>query len=188
MTVYLVTSLHRSISSMMMRCLEAGGMDMVSGREQDKMNINAAILNPKYIPNPNGFYAMDDEEEFERSDFFAEYANKLLKIPPNRLLGLPKGDCWIIFIKRNPEEILASMKKFLPFNLFPFEPAIWFYDPVVGALIKKLKAKGYRISIVDYSEVIKNPTKTFQKLKLPINIRKAVKMVDPKLYRNIKHG
>ena len=50
--VYIVTSLHRSGSSMTMRCLEAGGLTPVH-------NPVAILLNQvlhDYIPNPNGFY------------------------------------------------------------------------------------------------------------------------------------
>ena len=182
MTVYLVTSFHRSGSSMMMRCLEAGGMQAVYDDAQDFMNVTHE--RDGYQPNPNGFYAMSGNE-FKRPDFAQEYDGMLVKIPAGDAFMLPPGDYRILFMWREPVEILKSMATFTPFNTFTYESVIHFYDQAVTAFVARTGAE-----IVRYSDVLNDPFSTFAALTSdgwPIDAAKAATCVDPALYRSVHH-
>lgn len=186
MTVYLVTSLHRSGSSMMMRGLIAGGMQGVYGEDQDWLNVSAG--RPGYQPNPHGFYALDDPSEFARPDFAEEYAGKLVKLPPGMALRLPVGDYRVVFMQRAPAQILASMLAMSPLDLFTLEPAIWFYAKVRDAMILAMQARGAVVDVVKYADVIASPLTAFTSLQSagwPINPALAAAVVDPALYRSV---
>ena len=82
--VYLVVNIHRSGSSMMMRCLEAGGLVPVYDKNADVMNHSA----PKdYVPNPNGYYQFggDINPAFARL-----HDGKVVKFPISNLKDLPQ--------------------------------------------------------------------------------------------------
>lgn len=186
MTVYLVTSLHRSGSSMMMRGLIAGGMQGVYGANQDWLNVEAG--RPGYQPNPHGFYALDDPSEFARPDFAEEYAGKLVKLPPGMALRLPAGNYRAVFMQRAPAQILASMASMSPYGLFGTEPAIWFYAKVRDALALALQARGTVVDVVKYADVIASPITAFTALQAagwPINPALSAAVVDPTLYRSV---
>ena len=186
MTVWLVTSLHRSGSSMMMRCLEAGGMHAVYGHEQDFLNVLCG--RDGYQPNPGGFYALDDAMEFSRPDFAAEYDGCLAKIPAWSALSLAPGDYRILFMRRDQGEILASMAEFTPFSVFALEGAVWFYDLVAPALVRALEAHGATVDVVDYGAVVKDPATVLSELAKagwPIEATKAAAVVDPAQYRSV---
>ncbi len=186
MTVYLVTSLHRSGSSMMMRGLIAGGMQGVYGADQDWLNVSHG--RPGYQPNPHGFYAMDDASEFARPDFAEEYAGKLVKLPPGMALRLPPGDYRVVFMQRAPAQILASMATMQPYSLFGTEPAIWFYAKVRDAMILAMQARGAVVDVVKYADVIASPVAVFTALQSagwPINPALSAAVVDPALYRSV---
>lgn len=185
MTVWLVTSLHRSGSSMMMRGLIAGGMQGVYGVEQDWLNIE--LGRPGYQPNPHGFYALDDSDEFRRPDFQEEYSGKLVKLTPDMSMSLPAGSYRVIFMERNPDQILASMLEMSPYSLFTLEPAIWFYKKIKGALISRLSGIGATVDVVKFSDVVSSPLSAFSSiagLGWPIDPILAAAVVDPALYRN----
>lgn len=186
MTVYLVTSLHRSGSSMMMRGLIAGGMQGVYGNKQDWLNVEAGRSG--YVPNPHGFFALDDPSEFARPDFAEEYAGKLVKLPPGMALRLPVGDYKVVFMQRAPAQIFASMEAMSPHGLFTLEPAIWFYAKVRDALILALQARGAVVDVVKFADVMASPVAEFTKLSVagwPINPALSAAVVDPALYRSV---
>lgn len=168
-TLYLVSMIPRSGSSMMMRCLEAGGLTVVVNDNTPMAKIG------DYLPNPYGNY------EFEKDidkDFYTLYAGMLIKCPYDQLIDLPRGKYKLIFMKRNPLEISASMQKCWGETL-EFD-----YDLYVGDLLKKLSARDdMEIIVLNYADVIENPRQEFEKLDLPINISIAVSCVEPLLYR-----
>lgn len=185
MTVYLVTSLHRSGSSMMMRCLEAGGLRAVYGHDQDFLNVQYGRVD--YQPNPGGFYALDDLSEFNRPDFAQEYEGALVKIPAGLSYQLAVGEYQTIVMRRDPAEILASMTQFTPYEAFTYESAVHFYDLILQALVKRLETAGHVVTVVDYADVLRDPLGTFEVLAKtwPIDAAKAASCVDPKLYRSV---
>lgn len=169
---------------MMMRCLEAGGMQAIYGGDQDFLNVMHE--QDGYQPNPNGFYALDNLQEFQRPDFVQEYDGMLVKVPAGDALHLPPGDYRILFMWREPREILKSMATFTPYSTFAYEPVIHFYDQAVASFVARTGAE-----IVRYGDVLRDPLSTLATLVgdgWPIDAEKAAACVDPALYRSVYHG
>lgn len=181
--VYLISNIHRSGSSMMMRCLEAGGLIPVYDKESDSMNQHAPF---DYIPNPNGFY------QFQRdvtANFYEFFKGKVVKCPVRELLNLPVGNYKLCFIKRNPAEIRASMAKWTPFKSWGKDEVItYFYDLYVDSILTLLQARtDFNIVKLNYKNVVENPTLQFQKLVdagWPVNVTEMTAKVQDSLYRN----
>lgn len=185
-TVYLVTSFQRSGSSMMMRCLEAGGLPASYDSSQDILNILWG--REGYQPNPNGFYGTNSLGDTDYPSFYLDHLGKVVKFPRVDFRYLAKGKYKIIFMSRNPREIIASMRRFTPY--YPWgsvEAAVHLFEVIKPALIKTIRDRGdCEVIEVSYNDVVSNPTKEFEKIKgfgIPIDVEKAVAMVDPTLYR-----
>jgi len=184
--VYIVASFHRSGSSMMMRCLEAGGITCAYDTTQDVQNI--VLGGSEYQPNPNGFYAYPDDSTFDWPTFHETFKGRAIKVPRMDLFILPQGKYKLIFMTRNPEEIRASMMKFSS-NTSWGKPTVatYFYDTLKDGLMNYLVARtDFEILEINYRDVVTNPTQEFQKIKdfgFNIDIEKSVAMVDPTLYR-----
>ena len=169
----------------MMRCLEAGGLDPVVDDGFEIMNLLSEFSG--YSPNPNGFY-MIRQGEYRRQDFALEYDGKLLKCHIDRLVKLPPHAYTVVFMLRDPDEIIESMSRFDVEHGFGYNTAIaYLYGTVVPALIGSLsKRSDMRVLQVQYKDVVDNPIKVFGELelRLPIYATRAASMVDKKLYRN----
>ncbi len=179
--IYLVSGVSRSGTSMMMRCLEAGGLPAVYDHHQDWLNVQYG--NGEYLPNPNGFYACE-RDEFYRPDFADAYAGKLVKVPWAMLLRLPQATYRLAFMLRDPAEIFASMRRFIPTGFGGDELVTALYPTVTGALQTALLARGdMQVRTVQYAAVVKNPATAFAGLGWPIDAQAAAAMVQPELYR-----
>lgn len=155
-------------------------MHAVYDDAQDFMNVTHA--QDGYQPNPNGFYAMT-ANEFKRPDFAQEYDGMLVKIPASDALHLPPGDYRILFMWREPTEILKSMATFTPYSTFAYESIIHFYDQAVASFVARTGAE-----IVRYGDILGDPLSTFAVLAgdgWPIDAEKAASRVDPALYRSV---
>lgn len=180
--VYLVVNIHRSGSSMMMRCLEAGGLVPVYDKNADIMNRSA----PKdYIPNPNGFYQFtgDITPAFARI-----YDGKAVKFPISRLKDLPQGEYKVILLKRAAKEIRMSMEKWTPLQSWGGQESITYVQvKYLNAAKKILSEKGADIIEVNYRDIVKNPLEAFERISAagwPINPALCAEKVDASLHRN----
>lgn len=176
-------NLHRSGSSMLMRCLEAGGLDPVYDKLSDAMNHSAPS---DYVPNPNGFYQFTGEVN---EAFPILYNNKLVKFPIRYLNNLPDSEYKIIILKRDPEEIRMSMSKWTPYSAWgPQESATYLYDEIITGIKDRLsKLNNVSVIEVNYRDIVNNPLDTFNYIKesgWEINVEACVSMVDSSLYRN----
>lgn len=185
--VYIVTSFHRSGSSMMMRCLEAGGITPKRYKLGD-VPWNRTFGTSKYVPNPNGFYFMEDTV-FDWPSFYEDFKGHSVKVPRLTLHMLPPGNYKLIYMVRNPKEILQSMRKFIPYRGWGKPTvAVYFYDMLRAQIIKNLLARGdFEILEVNYNELLKDPIAAFEKIKdfgIPIDPELAAEKVDLSLYRN----
>lgn len=156
-------------------------MQAVYDNGQDFMNVTHE--QDGYQPNPNGFYALDNSQEFKRPDFAQEYDGMLVKVPAGEALHLPPGDYRILFMWRDPAEILKSMATFTPYSTFAYESVIHFYDQAVASFVARTGAE-----IVRYGDVLSDPLSTFATLTgdgWPIDVEKAASRVDPALYRSV---
>lgn len=180
--LYLITNLHRSGSSMLMRCLETGGLEGVYDPLANEMNSTAA---GDYIPNPNGFYQFNEEVNF---NFYNNYKGKLIKCYIRNILKLPPGNYKVILLKRNPKEIRRSMEAWTPFQSWGFDEAItYFYDEYLDLIIQELKKReDIDLVTLNYKDIVSQPEIEFNKLVKkgwPIDPIKASEMVDPELHR-----
>jgi len=190
-TIYIVSSFHRSGSAMMMRCLEAGGLDVLVNREIDTF-LNEAYTQDGYEPNPNGFYqAPHDLFTYENgivgfADNFVERARgKAVKVYVQYLLMLPPANYKIIFMRRNPIEIKASILKMNGSPIGGIEGYnVDNYEAVFSTKTGLLATRNdIEMTVLEFRDVVENPMREFSKLNIPIDIAKAVAMVDPALLR-----
>lgn len=182
-TIYVVSGYMRSGTSMMMKCLEASGMEACYSTKKD------AVLNQKYErddykPNPEGFYELG-RKDFNDPDFVKAFSGKLIKVLHWRLDKLPKAKYKVVFIKRDPKEIEVSYLK-----MFQRRPpfVLQKYDELVVETVKKLEEKNIEVDLIDFKDVIKNPESVFSYLQnnnWPLkSIKKAMEAVNRKLYRS----
>ncbi len=183
-SVYIVSGYMRSGTSMMMKCLNAGGMPVVFNKKKDEI-LNKKYDRDDYKPNPEGFFELGPKE-FENPNFPQEYINKLIKVLHWRLDKLPEFDYKIIFMLRDPKEIEVSYLKMFqqrpPFVLHK-------YDELVNEIFRKLDERNDIDFIkVHHRDVINKPVKVFSMLQQnnwPINdINSAAKAVNLSLYRS----
>ena len=179
--IYLVSNIHRSGSSMMMRCLTAGGLVPVYDKEADIMNISGP---DDYVPNPNGFFQFT----YEIGENFATlYDGKLIKCPIRSLIHLPIHNYKLVFIKRDPTEIRASMGRWTPYTSWGKDEVItYMYNWYLNKIFTRLQARGdFDITILNYAEIVANPVLEFTKLSSwGIDVNAAAALVDDSLYRH----
>lgn len=120
-TVYVVTGAMRSGTSMMMRCLETGGMTVAyDGRRNFDLGVGSP-LHP-YVRNPDGFYELDGPRWRTPAEIDAlrGKAVKMLAVHASTLCE-PTDDVTyrVVVMARDPDEILSSARR--AFGLKPFE-------------------------------------------------------------------
>ena len=103
-TVYVVSGLPRSGTSMMMQMLEAGGLSIFTDEERTADE-----------SNPKGYYEHEAVKSLARNKKWLPQAEgKVVKVIANLLPHLPPSHRYkIIFMERNLHEILASQRKML---------------------------------------------------------------------------
>lgn len=103
-TIVIVSGLPRSGTSMMMRMLDRGGMDVLTDelREADG-------------DNPKGYYEFERVKKIERDQsWLPDAEGKVVKIISQLLQHLPPDYSYkVVFMRRRMEEILASQKRML---------------------------------------------------------------------------
>ena len=100
-TIVIVSGLPRSGTSMMMRILEAGGLEVVTD------NIRKADND-----NPGGYYEIEKVKKLKKdSSWLDDCHGKVIKVISQLLFDLPDNKRYkILFIRRNMEEILAPQR------------------------------------------------------------------------------
>lgn len=180
--IYLVSSFYRSGSSMMMRCLDAGGMQIVYTRKQ----INYVAFHG-YYPTPGGIFETG-VSEFRRPDFIQRYDGKAAKATIYNLMDLPRHEYRLIFMLRNPESIRRSMLRYAPTAQFPNEDLTWLYEKATDTILTALEKRGdYQVITTRYEDIINNPVIEFERIRsfgFPIDVDKATGIVDARLQRN----
>ena len=182
-TIYVVSGYMRSGTSMMMKCLEASGMEASYSSAKDEV-LNKKYERDDYKPNPEGFYELG-RKEFKDPGFVKKYQGKLIKVLHWRLDTLPLANYKVVFIKRDPKEIEVSYLK-----MFQRRPpfVLQKYDELVEETVKKLEEKNIEVDLVSFKDVIEdceNVFKYLQNNKWPlVNIQKAISAVNKKLYRS----
>ena len=186
--VVVVSGLPRSGTSLMMKMLEAGGLEVVQDgvREAD-------------TDNPKGYYEFERVKQMDKGDtaWMAEAEGKVVKIITALLKHMPtEYEYDVIVMRRHMEEILASQRKML---VHRGEDADKMDDEKMAGLFEKhlqqvigwLDAQpNIRFFEVHYSDLLADPMTAAAHVNLfldeRLDERKMVEMVDPNLYRNRK--
>ena len=101
-TVNIVSGLPRSGTSMMMKMLEAGGIEPLIDH-----------IRKADIDNPKGYYEFERVKQIkEDQEWLDDAVGKVVKMVSMLLLDLPPGYNYkIVFTRREMKEILASQRK-----------------------------------------------------------------------------
>ncbi len=182
--ITIVSGLPRSGTSMTMRMLEAGGMPVLTDgiRSADE-------------DNPNGYYELEAVKQTKSDSSWANDAvGKVVKMVHLLLYDLPADHTYrVVFIRRNPQEIVASQTAMLervgkPGSGLNPELLINQYNRQIDVILNWLiEQPNFEVLEVSYNEIIRNNAPvidticTFLGQSLDRDAMRAV--VDPTLYR-----
>ncbi len=174
----------RSGTSMMMHALSNSGLKVARSIELEK---TASKMGLK-AGNPNGYFELSTT--LQADPFFpAKYQGSLIKVQFPQLGGLIPGNYRVVFMLRNPVEIIKSVESFGNGSLKAIRQLWQTPDEYRALMARYIEAARMRRDMVVYplwySEVLSDPHEAFQKLVdigFPIDIEKAVSVIDPSLY------
>jgi hypothetical protein len=183
--ITIVSGLPRSGTSMMMKMIQAGGMDVVTDdiRRADR-------------DNPKGYYEFEKVKKIKEDVSWLETTRgKTFKMVSMLLYDLPDHENYkIIFMKRNMEEILTSQKRMLE-RQKPEEANVDYMK--MGRLYEKhLKhlepwfeqQENMDVIYINYNDLIANPREHLDKvnkfLGYALNVEEMMQVIDLSLYRN----
>lgn len=154
-TIYIVSGLPRSGTSMMMQMLEKGGLSIFTDKER-KADEN----------NPKGYYEHEAVKSLGRSHKFLEGAtDKVVKVVANLLPNLPpKFQYKVVFIERDLTEILTSQRKMLnrlgkktQDEVYPMNLMAAFERQVTKAKQWADRQPNVEVIYLQHAEVLANP-------------------------------
>ena len=182
--IIIVSGLPRSGTSMMMKMLEATGIDVLSDdvREADEDNLK-------------GYYEDERVKQLhEDNSWIREAENKAIKVISYQLQHLPSEYIYkVIFMQRSIREVLASQRKMM-------QRRGELQDDVSDNLMSKIFQKhleetehwikvqpNMKTIYISYNETLDDPKKTSEKISdflgAELDVEKMVQIVDPRLYR-----
>ena len=183
--VVIVSGLPRSGTSMMMKMLEAGGMDLVIDgiRTADE-------------DNPKGYYEFERVKQLDKGDvaWVAEARGKAVKVISALLEHLPPGyEYKVLFMNRKMPEVLASQRKMLARRGEKSEIS----DEKLAQLLRKhvqqvkrwlAQQPNFEMLDLDYNAMLLDPEPWAEKVNAflsgGLDVQAMVEVVDPNLYRN----
>jgi hypothetical protein len=185
--IYVVSGYMRSGTSMMMQCLQAGGMDVVKSLGRDK--VNDAHSDEHYRPNPYGLFEVA-YREMEVPGWFKSHDGKAVKVVAPWASVLEVHDYRVVFMRRDLEEVRQS------------QIAAWGGEHVYGAwqftankieavvtgALANLKTRHDVRDVIEleYKKVVYDPLTELSVLASagwPIDPLAAASIVDPAQYR-----
>lgn len=160
--IYLVSGFMRSGTSMMMKALHTGGMDVAFSAERDKR------LNDKWgegdVPDgyrPNDEYYELDTKDYSSPNFPGLYEGKLIKCLWSGAERLPPRDYRIVCMRRPRAEIATSC--LAAFGHVPKIVQPHDFDQFMDAWVERLRDRRsfQSVSEVWYSDVMASPETVF---------------------------
>lgn len=157
--VYVVSGLPRSGTSMMMRMLEAGGIDPFSDGERTAD-----------VDNPEGYYEFERVKQLESDPdrrWVREARGQALKVISFLLRFLPDDNAYrIVYMRRHLDEVLSSQDKMLDrlgnaapgADLEAMREA--YRNDIVAARLYARKQPFMQMIEVHYAEVVADPAGT----------------------------
>lgn len=182
--ITIISGLPRSGTSMMMRMLEAGGMDVVVDniRQPDE-------------DNPKGYYEFEQVKKIKEDAAFLDHAyGKAFKVISMLLYDLPKEKKYkTIFMRRELTEILASQR----IMLHRHGKSVQSDDADIGRIFAKhlhditawlAKQNNMEVLYVSYNEMMTRPRTNVEAVNRflgnHLDVAKMVAVIDHTLYRN----
>lgn len=191
--IYIVSGCMRSGTSMMMRCLEKGGIPAVLSSSRDVMNEQYG--DDYYKPNGDGFYELT-RAEFIAPGFPRMYPERAVKCLYSGLATIKLGeegrDLKIIYMLRHPEEIRQSYEAFFRSSLGLVKARPMDEDAPYHVVMKRVvetvsqRADVAGLAVLQYRDVVAEPLHIFEGLQAdgwPIDPVPAAGVVDPKRCR-----
>ncbi|MGD2205937.1 MAG: sulfotransferase domain-containing protein [Anaerolineae bacterium] len=183
-TIVIVSGLPRSGTSMMMKMLEAGGMQVLTDyiREADE-------------DNPEGYYEFERVKQIEQDKaWLPEAQGKVVKMIAALLKNLPPEYAYkVVFMRRNVQEVLASQREMLirrgePSDKVPDERMADLFGKHVKRVESWLDGQpNIDVLYVDYGDVLASPLDQARRINQfldgMLEMAKMVEVVDPDLYR-----
>jgi hypothetical protein len=189
--IVIVSGLPRSGTSMLMKMLEAGGMEIVTDGVRTADN-----------DNPKGYYELEKVKDLDKGldkEWLKEFRGRVIKIIAYFLKSLPDDNKYkVVFINRNIEEVMVSQNKMLANRNKPvledtaaeksmlrnFESHLWKIKNIV------LKKPWFEVLYINHIDVLTSPREEARKINCflggRLNEEKMARAVDPNLYRNRK--
>jgi hypothetical protein len=185
--IVIVSGLPRSGTSMMMRMIEAGGVEVVTD------NIRMAD-----VDNPQGYYEFEKVKRIKNdSSWLKGCRNKAFKMVSELLYHLPGNEKYkVVFMRRDMDEMLASQQKMLE-NLKKSSSSVSNDEMkiIYGKHLRKLKQwleeqENIDVLYISFNDVIRNPLENAEKvndfLGGNLNMKKMSHVVEEALYRQRK--
>lgn len=184
--VVVVSGLPRSGTSMAMKMLEAGGLEVVTDevRTADE-------------DNPKGYYEderIKDLAEMQNKEWLRSARGKVIKVVSSLLQFLPDDNYYrVVFMRRNLHEVLASQAKMLDRRLEKSETSdeemLEMFTSHLDKVQFQLRFRNYfGVLYVDYRAVLEDPVHHARRMNEfldgALDEGRMVEVVDPDLYRN----
>lgn len=183
--IIIVSGLPRSGTSMMMKMLAEGGIpiltDALRGADDD---------------NPNGYYEFELVKKLPdgQNQWLADANHKVVKIISALLEHLPANYRYkIIFMEREPREILASQQKMLvnrneKSEISDAEMQEQFQKHLAAIKYWLARQPNMDVMYVDYNKMISKPENYCQSIAdfiaIPVDVSKMLAVPNERLYRN----
>lgn len=184
--IAIVSGLPRSGTSMMMRMLAAGGMQVVTDGQRTADD-----------DNPQGYFEFEDAKRVREDDSFLEAAGgKAVKMIYRLLYDLPDRHAYrVIFMQRDLREVVASQDRMLKRRGEPASPVadekiVWLFERDLAKIDEWLAARSnFQVLRVDYNQLMSSdPGPQFEAINSflggELNVTAMLKVVDASLYRN----
>jgi hypothetical protein len=184
--IIVVSGLPRSGTSMAMKMLEAGGVEIVTDE-----------LRTADEDNPKGYFELERVKDLEKDHdkaWLEELRGRAVKIISFLLKDLPKSNNYkILFMHRNMEEILASQAKMLvrrgEESKTDDDKMREYYQNHLWKVKYLLNHQTHLDALgIHYNDVLEKPLEEAKKIVaftgLDLDVKKMVGVVDEQLYRN----
>lgn len=176
--IYIVSGWIRHGTSMMMACLEAGGMEIVWSEERER---EAQRRFGDDLYRGNDRYLELTVQDFLAPGFPLSYEGRVVKCLRQALLQIPAGGYRIVYMRRDGEETRQSAQALFNKAL----PAEW-AQTVERETARVVGIMGQRrdVSLIEipYRAVLADPLPWFERLReagWPIDAEKSAAIVDP---------
>jgi hypothetical protein len=184
-TVIVVSGLPRSGTSMMMKMLAEGGLEVLTDaiRSADE-------------DNPNGYFELEVVKQLAEGqrEWLANADHKLVKVISALLEHLPPQHHYkVLFMERQIPEILASQRKMLArrnetSSISDAEMEAQFREHLKVIKYWLARQPNMDVMYVDYNRMMANPDELCPKivefLGMPLDVEKMRSVPNEKLYRN----